>query len=82
MIKKFKHIIKERYSGHQMISLAKAISKTKAKIVDWGERKDPEPYITFEIKENYPIFKPQLESSGFIVEELRKLKDAKKGVSE
>lgn len=57
------------FTQSQMIGLAKAMSKTDARIGNWEEI--GEPYIIFIVKENYPIFKEQLGSYGIIVEELK-----------
>ena len=69
--KKFKWILKEgmRYSNSQLIGLAKAMSKTDARIVSWKEV-FPNAYIIFSVKELYSIFKEQLESYLIVVEEL------------
>jgi len=71
MKKRFKLILRESYTRTQMIGLAKAMSKTDARIVKWDEGVE-EDYIIFEIKELYPIFKPQIESYGIIVNEIKK----------
>ncbi len=72
MKKRFKLSLKSeiRYSANSLIGLAKAMSKTNAKIVGWNEHEDP--HIIFEVNENYPVFKPQLESYTIVVEELKK----------
>lgn len=72
MKKRFKLILRESYTRSQMIGLAKAMSKTDARIVKWDEGVEEDPYIIFEIKEPYPIFKPQIESYGIIVNEIKK----------
>ncbi len=69
--KRFKWELKAnvKYSSQQMIGLAKAMSKTDARIVYWEEGVNA--HIIFKIKENYPIFQKQLESYLIIVKELK-----------
>ena len=70
MRKKFKLNLRKGLipSSYTFIGLAKAMSKTDARIVSWEQ--GSESYIIFSVKENYPIFKEQLKSYGIIVEEL------------
>lgn len=71
--KKFevKFIVEGIFRADHFIGLAKAMIKTNAKVIGVSELPYPK-YIIFSVKEKFPIFKRQLESYGFLVEELNK----------
>jgi len=67
-------LVGNHYRKTDLIGLAKAMIKTKAKVIGIKEfcfsEKDIQS-ITFSVQENYSIFKPQLESYGFAVKEIK-----------
>lgn len=75
MRKKFKvFLIGNHYRKTDFIGLAKAMAKTEAKVIGIKEfcfnEKDIQS-ITFSVRESWPIFKPQLESYGFTIREIK-----------
>jgi hypothetical protein len=74
--KRFKWMMNNdrRYSNGELIGLAKAMIKTRARVINIKEHitgdKDEGRHIVFLVKERFPIFKEQLASYSIKVEEV------------